>query len=401
MGIHPQTLVDWTLSKLLKKTVMNQKKHVFLACFMGMLLFGISAITLGTMAQPLQERFDLDAIGIGKLFSVFPMGVLLGALLFGPVCDRYGYKYMLALAAFSIGIGFEGLARFQEISLLYAGIFLFGFGGGVINGATSGVVNDISAEHKGANLSILGVFFSVGAIGMPLLNGIIGHLFSPFEIVGSIGFLGILIGTWYLFVPFPGPREVREAVPFRLSFLMHPLLIFIAFFLFFQASIEGSINNWTTTFLTERKVMSESGALFGLSIHMIGMTIMRVLTGSVFRTFSKVRLIWIGLILLFLGFLGIQAKDSILVWTGLFFAGGGVALGFPLLLGFIGERFQQFTATAFSFVFSAALVGNMLLNYSMGHIIKSLGIEYYTVVCVACAIGMIAAFYKITTELRK
>ena len=186
------------------------------------------------------------------------------------------------------------------------------------------------------------------------------------------------------------------------SFLMHPLLIFIALYLFFQSSIEGSINNWTTTFLTQRGVMSESEALFGLSIHMIGMTIMRVLTGSVFRAVSKVRLLWVGFGLLFLGIFGLQAQGSkLLVWTGLFLAGGGVALGFPLLLGFIGERFQQFTATAFSFVFSAALVGNMLLNYSMGHIIKNFGIGYYTVVCIFCALGMITAFYRITRELKK
>lgn len=381
---------------------MKQKNHIFLACFMGMLLFGVSAITLGSLAQPLQDRFSLDAVGTGKLFSVFPMGVLLGALLFGPVCDRYGYKYMLSIAALSIGLGFEGLAILREIPLLYASIFLFGFGGGVINGATSGVVNDISTEHKGANLSILGVFFSVGAVGMPLLLGLIGNYFSPFQLVGGIGYLGLFIGIWYLFVPFPGARAAGEPMSLDFSFLLHPLLIFIALYLFFQSSIEGSINNWTTTFLTQRGVMAESEALFGLSIHMIGMTIMRVLTGSVFRAVSKVKLLWIGFGLLFLGIFGLQAQGSkVLVWTGLFCAGGGVALGFPLLLGFIGERFQQFTATAFSFVFSAALVGNMLLNYSMGHIIKSLGIEYYTVVCVCCAIGMVAAFYRITRELKK
>ena len=38
-------------------------------------------------------------------------------------------------------------------------MFLFGLGGGAINGATSALVSDISEKEKGANLSLLGVFF--------------------------------------------------------------------------------------------------------------------------------------------------------------------------------------------------------------------------------------------------
>jgi hypothetical protein len=36
---------------------------------------------------------------------------------------------------------------------------VLGFGGGIINGSTNAVVADISSEDKGANLSLLGVFF--------------------------------------------------------------------------------------------------------------------------------------------------------------------------------------------------------------------------------------------------
>jgi MFS family permease len=44
-------------------------------------------------------------------------------------------------------------------------VFLFGFGGGAINGACNAVVADISEEHKGANLSLLGGFFCIGCFG--------------------------------------------------------------------------------------------------------------------------------------------------------------------------------------------------------------------------------------------
>jgi len=365
-----------------------------------MLLFGVSAITLGAIAQPLRERFGLDSVGIGKLFSVFPMGVLLGALVFGPVCDRYGYRHILIVAALSIGLGLEGLAWLHAMPLLYGAIFLLGFGGGVLNGATSGVVNAISQEHKGANLSILGIFYSVGAIGMPLMQSWLGRALGPFQLIGGLGHFGLAIALWYGFVPFPGPRaEVVPGAP-KWSFLFQPLILSIALFLLFQATVEGCINNWSTTYLTGRGTLGEAQALFGLSVHMAGMTLARLLAGSVWRDFSKEKLLWIGLLLLLPGIWGIQATEVLIVWIGLFLAGAGVALGFPLLLGYIGERFPQGTATAFSFVFSAALVGNMLLNYGMGYVIREFGLGGYPLVFMIGTAGMALALFQVSRALR-
>ena len=56
-------------------------------------------------------------------------------------------------------------------------MFFIGFGGGIINGGTNALVADISAENKGANLSLLGVFFGIGALGMPLLLGVLSKHF--------------------------------------------------------------------------------------------------------------------------------------------------------------------------------------------------------------------------------
>ena len=50
-------------------------------------------------------------------------------------------------------------------------MFLFGLGGGAVNGATNALVSDISEKDKGANLSLLGVFFGLGALGMPFILG--------------------------------------------------------------------------------------------------------------------------------------------------------------------------------------------------------------------------------------
>ncbi|MEY4106187.1 MAG: hypothetical protein RL181_529, partial [Bacteroidota bacterium] len=196
-----------------------------------MLLFGMSAITLGAMAQPLQERFGLDGVGAGTLFSILPIGILAGSIFFGPISDRYGFRYLLSGAAVAMGLGFEGIALTHSMPLLYGSIFLFGFGGGILNGATSAVVNDISTGNKGANLSLLGVFFGVGGLGMPMLLALLERWFAPFAILGAVGAGAILIGMLYLLVPFPGGKTAGMPLSMNLSHLFKPLLLFVSFFL--------------------------------------------------------------------------------------------------------------------------------------------------------------------------
>src|SRR5688572_29049768 len=143
---------------------MYKRNLVFAAACMGMLLFGISLVTLGSVAADLRSKFNLDEISSGALFSILPVGILAGSLLFGPICDKYGYKVLMIVACAGIFAGFEGIAFTTSLALLKICIFIFGLGGGIINGASNAAVADISTEAKGANLSLLGVFYGVGAL---------------------------------------------------------------------------------------------------------------------------------------------------------------------------------------------------------------------------------------------
>jgi len=170
---------------------MSHQRPVFLSAYLGMLLFGISLITLGSVAPALKEKFSLNAISFGTLVSILPFGILLGSVFFGPVADRYGFKIIFLLAGLSTFIGFEGIAYAHSLAILKASVFLFGFGGGVLNGASNAVVADISESNKGANLSFLGVFFALGALGMPFILGILEKKFSFDTIVASVGYVAL------------------------------------------------------------------------------------------------------------------------------------------------------------------------------------------------------------------
>ncbi|NML21608.1 MFS transporter [Pseudoflavitalea sp. G-6-1-2] len=376
---------------------MYRKNLVFLSACLGMLLFGISLITLGSVAGYLKQQFQLDGIAAGTLFSLLPVGILIGSLIFGPVCDRYGYKWLLVSACMAMCAGFEGIAFASSLGILKLSVFVFGIGSGIVNGATNAVVADISTRSKGADLSLLGVFFGLGALGMPLVLGLLSHRFASYQIVAAVGALTALIGLLYLTIQFPGAKH-EAATSGSWKQLRNISLLLIAFFLFFQSSIEALINNWATSYLQDKGVMDETNALFALSLHIAGMIVMRMLAGSVLSKWSAKEIIFLCLTLLFSGVLLMQSgQTKPLVITGLILSGAGVAAGFPVMLGIVGERFPNLSGTAFSVVFAIALIGNMLLNYVMGWVVQHYGVHHLTTVSymvIGCMIILYILIFK-------
>ena len=350
-----------------------------------MLLFGISLITLGSVAPSLQAKFQLSAVASGTLFSILPVGILAGSLLFGPFCDRYGYKVILLLSCILIFAGFQGIAFAGSVGILKVCIFLFGLGGGAINGSTNAVVADISATNKGANLSLLGVFFAVGALGMPFVLGTLQSSYSFGAIVSSIGYIPLGVALLYLFTTFPAPKQAK-GIPFSsgAGLLKESILIFIGFFLFCVSSFEAIINNWTTTYLLKRLPIVASQALYALSVYVAGMAGTRLLLGSVFRNISSRNILAFSFPALLGGCIILQMAGSYPVGVaGLVLVGIGLAAGFPVMLGLTGSLYAEVSGTAFSIVLTIALIGNMLVNFAMGLIAERYGIQHLTSVAYA------------------
>jgi MFS family permease len=337
---------------------MYNKKIVFWAACLGMLLFGMVMLSLGTINTFLTNKLVLDELTIGSLAALLPLGILAGSLIFGPVVDRYGYKYLLIICSILIIIGIETIAFTEIFAIIQTAFFLIGFGGGAINGATNALVSDISTESKGAKLSLLGVFFGVGAMGMPAILGFLSKYYSYENVIAVIG-IGILFPVVFFFIiTFPEPKQ-KQGLPIKKSvgLIKNTTLLLIGFVLFFESAIEGITNNWITTFLESEIKLSSENALYALSFLVLSLTIGRLILGGLLK---KVR----SFIVLF-GCLGFVFAGTIILMTGhtlsssilgLILLGIGFAAGFPVILGYVGEMYSDLSGTAFSFVFVIALM---------------------------------------------
>jgi FHS family glucose/mannose:H+ symporter-like MFS transporter len=382
---------------------MYSKRVVFWSSCLGMLLFGIALITLGSVVPDLKVKLQLDEISSGTLFSILPFGVLAGSLIFGPVVDKYSYRILLFVSCIFMFAGFLGTAVTQSQGLLRFCAFLIGFGGGAVNGATNALVADISEKDKGANLSLLGVFFGIGALGMPLVLGILKDRVSFEIILTAVAALTIITGMIFMLVKFPPPKQPHGfQVTRSFGMLKDNVLILIAFFLFFQSSFEGILNNWTTTYFIDHLSVPQSSALYALSSFVAGMVVMRLLIGSVLRSLSVRNLLSVSFILILAGLIFLRSATSLaFAVAGLVLLGAGLAAGFPVMLGLVAERYAELSGTAFSLILFIALTGNMIINYMMGIIARNSGIHHLTTVAFAELFLMILLSLFIFSKIKK
>jgi FHS family glucose/mannose:H+ symporter-like MFS transporter len=367
------------------------RKIVFCAACAGMLLFGICMITLGSIASDLREKLKLDELASGTLFSILPLGIIAGSLIFGPIADRYGYKLLLVISSLFLFTGFEGLAFTNSHAQLKLFIFFIGLGGGAINGATNALVSDISENEKGANISLLGVFYGLGALGMPLIMGLLKSRVNFELIVSAVGVLTLIAVIYFTVIMFPPPKQAH-GVPLAksLSLVKDKLLLIIAIFLCFQSGFEGIVNNWTTTYLTTKLSVASSSALYALSSFVAGMVVMRLLLGSIFRRWSSGMLLTISFILTISGLILLKTGSSLpLSISGLVLMGAGLSGGFPIMLGYVGNLYTELSGTAFSLVFFIALIGNTLINFLMGLVAQNFGVDHLITFAIAMSVIMI------------
>ena len=383
---------------------MNQQASssgVFLSGCLAMLLFGIAFITLGSLAPTLQHELAIDALTFGTLFSLLPFGILLGSLIFGPFSDRFGYKIILIASCLLLFAGFEGIALSENLTVLRLSIFVFGCGGGMINGASNAAVADMSSS-KAANLSLLGVFFSIGALGMPILVGILQDQYSYQTILSTVGVLPLIVSILFGLTKFPMPKQGHE-IPFKqgMGLLKEDFIILTGLFLACQSSFEGIINNWTTTYLTDQLPEESSRALYALSLYVVGMAVMRLAIGSVLRNIASSRIMMLSFLFLLTGSALLHlATNYAFAVTGLILLGAGLAGGFPVMLGFVSERYVSLSATAFSVVIGMALLGNMLVNYLVGLVAHHFGIHHLTTFAFTLSGLMIVLAINVFSKLR-
>ena len=156
----------------------NRRGMLFGGAATGIFVFGIVMAVLGTLfgLPEMRARLMIDLAQQGNVFLLLYVGILLATLVVGPVIDTIGNKVVLVASSVLVAAGMAGLAYAHSFGGAAIPAVLLGLGGGGLNTSTNVLVSDLYGEKRGPMLNLLGIFYGIGALCIPLLAAVIaGH----------------------------------------------------------------------------------------------------------------------------------------------------------------------------------------------------------------------------------
>ena len=382
--------------------MVSSRRALFICACLGLLTFGIVLTVLGTVLPAVMPRYGIDKAVAGALFTLMTFGILVGSLVCGPIVDRYGYKGILIASTLLTIAGLEGIAFAPTMGWLRFAVVLIGFGGGIINGGTNALVADISAESRGAGLSLLAVFFAVGAMGVPFVLGTLPERISYSMVIAWVGALVLIPLAVIALTRFPEPKQAQGfPIADARRLIRDPVFLLMGFMLLLESGMEITVGGWTSTFFNEELAVPARTALIFLSLYWMGMMLARLSLGVILPRIHAIRVLYACIVAGLVGSaLLLTTRSPGVAGLGVFLLGVGFAAMFPVVLGFIGDRYTALSGTAFGIAIAMALLGGMLFPYVAGFLGEREGMRASLLIVPAALLTLMGLIGVLSRKLR-
>ena len=360
------------------------RRRLFAVGCMAMFVFGMVIAMLGTLfgLPEMRLRLGIDLSQQGVVFSAVFVGLLVSTVLAGPMIDRFGSKPVIVSAA---GLVTGALALFTAARGFGAAVTaaaLLGFGGGWLNIGGNALVSDVYPESRGRMLNLVGTFFGIGALFVPLLVSV---AFDHLTVAGALAACAAVAGActlWAAPLRFPPAREAA-AFSFAefLATARYPGVLLLAALLFFQSGNEATLSGWTSTYIG-----SEGWPPRVATVVLLGYWVMavvgRALSSRAQAWLGKPGLVLAAALLAAAGCLALLAgAGSLAVLAGSAWVTSlAMSAVFPTTLAIAGDRYHRYAGSVFGFLFTIANFGGMLFPWALGHVSQAAGVRLGMVV---------------------
>lgn len=151
--------------------------RVLVLCLLIIMFDGYDAAVMGFIAPALIEHWNIPRAAMGPILGAAMFGVALGALIAGPIADRYGRKYTILtsvfiFAAFSLACAFATSPVEMAILRFLAGLGL----GAVMPNCVTLLAEYMPERRKGVMITLMFSGFNIGSgAGGFIAAGLLAH----------------------------------------------------------------------------------------------------------------------------------------------------------------------------------------------------------------------------------
>ena len=311
---------------------------ILLLCiiYISFISLGLPDSLLGSAWPSMYNLLNVPLHYAGIVSMIISAGTVVSSIFCVRVLRRFGTGLVTMTSVFITAAALIGFSFTQSFLFLCLLAVPLGLGGGAVDSALN---NYVALHYKARHMSWLHCFWGIGASLGPfimsyfLINKDSWNL--GYRSIGIIQFCLVII----LIISLPlWKKDVRtessgknDSISFKHIFTIPGVKQAVAVF-FSYCSIEWIAGLWSASFLVTEKGIEPEFAAKWASLHFIGITVGRFISGFITFKLTNRQMIRMGHIIMACGIAVLVAPLNITPLAGLFLIGLGCAPIFPSML---------------------------------------------------------------------
>jgi MFS family permease len=336
-------------------------KALFFACG-----FGFSS--WASRIPEIKEKLQLNDAEFGTVLFAMPIGSLTALPIAGYAINKFGSKNMTFIACLFYLFNLPFLGAANSGFLLAISLFIFGFGGDMLNIAMNVQAVGVEKAQKRSFMNVFHAIFSIGfMIGVAAGGFIINLKISPFIHFSSVGLLIILIAVFGNKFLIKQDEKLAEAQP--LFAWPDKSLIILGVICFCGMLSEGAMVDWSVIYY--KKILGNTPGLTtaGFQAFSISMVLGRLMGDKILTKIGLPKLLLINSLLLILGIvIALSSVHYLAVIIGFGVTGFGLSTMVPLIYSEAGHSKIMSSGVALAAITTIGMAGFLLGPVLIGYI---------------------------------
>lgn len=353
-----------------------KREKLFYGSCMALITTAIAFAVTGDIAGAIKTEFILTNADAGWFLSVFFLGFTVAQVIFSPLCDTLGMRFIVRGAVIGHIVGAIVMIVAQQYAVLVAGSLICGIGAGLVEAGCNPLIAALYPDDKTVKLNIFHMWFPYGV----LIGAVLAFGLTMADVAWRMKLLLILVpGVIYGIMMWTEEYPPTEGVSAGVSMsemlkacFASPLMWVMMLMMFITASLELSPGRWVPAVLA-------AGGIHGILVLGFSNGIMgtlRLMAGKTVHKLSPTGVLLGSAIVATIGlFLFSYVESTIAAFGAAFIWACGIAYFWPTMLGYVSERNPKSGALGLGLMGAIGMLANFIVTPIMGGYADEIGHE--------------------------